>query len=56
MLTKGEIFNIVAGNEFALMARFGHPFPAMLMAERERTNPSRGVLSRVPAFREGKRK
>lgn len=41
-------------NGFALMARPDNPFPAMLMAERERTNPRRGVLLRVLAFREGK--
>lgn len=50
MLTPLPICYNVSVNGLALMALPDKPFPAMLMAERERTNPSRGVLLRVLAF------
>lgn len=50
MLTKRDLRYINTANGSALMARPDKPFPAMLMAERERTNPRRGVLLRVLAF------
>ena len=49
-LTLSKICYIISLNGSALMALPDKPFPAMLMAERERTNPSRGVLLRVLAF------
>jgi len=56
MLTGDAQCNNITDNGSALMAHPDKPFPAMLMAERERTNPSRGVLLRVLAFRKGKQK
>jgi hypothetical protein len=50
MLTALGLGCYVTSNGSALMAHPDKPFPAMLMAERERTNPSRGVLLRVLAF------
>lgn len=55
MLTITLMGYYITPNGSALMARPDKPFPAMLMAARERNEPLAGaVLLRVLAFHKGK--